>query len=134
MAETIFHKIAAGEVPAYTVLENENYIAFLDIAPQFYGQTVVIPKKETTSKFSEADTELLTGMMEFGQEVARILENKIEGVARCLAVIEGFEIDYLHLKLMPSGPASAEEQVVLTNPVMAPEDELKELHSILTSK
>jgi histidine triad (HIT) family protein len=41
---TIFHKILAGEIPNYTVYEDEQVLAFLDIAPLSNGHTVVIPK------------------------------------------------------------------------------------------
>ena len=41
---TIFTKIAKGEIPSYKVAENEDYYAFLDIAPMAKGHTLVIPK------------------------------------------------------------------------------------------
>ena len=30
---TIFTKIVAGEIPAHKILENEKYLAFLDLRP-----------------------------------------------------------------------------------------------------
>ena len=41
---TIFTRIAKGEIPSYKVAENEEYYAFLDIAPMAKGHTLVIPK------------------------------------------------------------------------------------------
>lgn len=41
----IFCKIVSGEIPNYTVYEDENTLAFLDINPHAKGHTVVIPKK-----------------------------------------------------------------------------------------
>ena len=41
---TIFTRIANGEIPSYKVAENEEYYAFLDIAPMAKGHTLVIPK------------------------------------------------------------------------------------------
>jgi len=43
---SIFSKIVSGEIPAYKVAEDENYLAFLDIFPVAKGHTLVIPKKE----------------------------------------------------------------------------------------
>ncbi|MBI5221423.1 MAG: HIT family protein [Candidatus Magasanikbacteria bacterium] len=41
----IFCKILNKEIPNYTVYEDENVLAFLDIFPCAKGHTVVIPKK-----------------------------------------------------------------------------------------
>jgi len=43
---TIFSKIVAGEIPAYKVAENDEFLAFLDIFPLTEGHLLVIPKKE----------------------------------------------------------------------------------------
>ncbi|MCK4744717.1 HIT family protein [Candidatus Parcubacteria bacterium] len=41
----IFCKIVKGELPSYKVYEDENVLAFLDIAPVNQGHILVIPKK-----------------------------------------------------------------------------------------
>ena len=43
--DCIFCKIIAGEIPNYTVYQDDNVLAFLDIHPCSKGHTVVIPKK-----------------------------------------------------------------------------------------
>ena len=45
MAETIFTKILAGEIPCHRVYEDEQVLAFLDINPLSRGHTLVIPKE-----------------------------------------------------------------------------------------
>ena len=40
----IFCKIVAGEIPSYKIYEDENVYAFLDIADDAEGHTLVIPK------------------------------------------------------------------------------------------
>jgi len=40
----IFCKIAKGEIPAYKVYEDDNFLAFLDINPQSPGHVQVISK------------------------------------------------------------------------------------------
>src|SRR5436309_974928 len=44
MADCIFRKIAAREVPAYVVFEDDQVLAFLDIHPVRTGHTLIIPK------------------------------------------------------------------------------------------
>jgi histidine triad (HIT) family protein len=55
MAETIFGKIIAGQIPCHKVYEDEHVLAFLDINPLTRGHTLVIPKEpaETLDKLSD---------------------------------------------------------------------------------
>ena len=46
---SLFTKIVNGEIPAWKVAEDENFLAFLDIFPVAKGHTLVIPKKELVS-------------------------------------------------------------------------------------
>ncbi|MCG5052630.1 MAG: HIT family protein [Myxococcales bacterium] len=45
MAETIFTKILAGQIPCHRVYEDEHVLAFLDINPLSAGHMLVIPKE-----------------------------------------------------------------------------------------
>lgn len=49
MADCLFCKIIAGEIPNYTVYENDHVLAFLDIHPCTKGHTVVVPKQHVNS-------------------------------------------------------------------------------------
>lgn len=46
MADTIFAKIIAGEIPCHRVYEDDKVLAFLDIFPLSPGHTLVIPKEQ----------------------------------------------------------------------------------------
>jgi histidine triad (HIT) family protein len=100
---TIFHKIVAGEAPCYKILENEEHLAFLDIFPAVSspGQIVVVPKQFQPSKFTAVDAEILSKATLFAQDVAKLMETKLENVLRVVAVVEGLQIDYFHIKLYP---------------------------------
>lgn len=45
MKDCLFCKIVKGEIPSYKVYEDENVYAFLDVANDIYGHTLVVPKK-----------------------------------------------------------------------------------------
>jgi histidine triad (HIT) family protein len=45
MPETVFSKILRGEIPSHKLFEDEQVLAFLDIAPLSRGHAVVIPKE-----------------------------------------------------------------------------------------
>ena len=55
MANTIFTKIIAGEIPCFRVYEDDKVLAFLDINPLSRGHTLVIPKEpaETVDQLSD---------------------------------------------------------------------------------
>ncbi|HEU0034500.1 MAG TPA: HIT family protein [Kofleriaceae bacterium] len=55
MAQTIFTKILAGEIPCHKVYEDDRVLAFLDISPLSRGHTLVIPKEpaETLDQLSD---------------------------------------------------------------------------------
>ena len=45
MAETIFGKILAGDIPCHRIYEDAHVLAFLDVNPLSRGHTLVIPKE-----------------------------------------------------------------------------------------
>jgi histidine triad (HIT) family protein len=55
MADTIFGKIIAGQIPCHRVYEDHRVLAFLDINPLTRGHTLVIPKEpaETLDQLSD---------------------------------------------------------------------------------
>ncbi len=61
MAECLFCAIAAGEIPATTVLETDRILAFRDINPQAPTHVLVIPKEHypTVAALAAADAGLL---------------------------------------------------------------------------
>ena len=49
MEDCIFCKIVNGEIPSYTVYQDDDTLAFLDINPNTQGHTLVIPKKHAAN-------------------------------------------------------------------------------------
>ena len=73
----LFCKIAAGQIPADTVFENDKVLAFRDINPAAPTHILVIPKKHiATMNDATADDKSLLGEMML---VARNIANR-EGV------------------------------------------------------
>ena len=61
--DCLFCKIVFKEIPNYTVYEDENVLAFLDIHPCAKGHTVVVPKKHFAdlSEMSAVDWQDMSG-------------------------------------------------------------------------
>jgi histidine triad (HIT) family protein len=43
--DCVFCRIIAGEVPAHMVLEDDQFVAFLDARPVFKGHVLVVPRR-----------------------------------------------------------------------------------------
>lgn len=96
---TIFTKIVSGEIPAYKIAENEDFIAFLDAMPLVKGHTLVIPKKETDLIF-DLETEEYKNLWAFAQEVAKKVKKAIPCIKVGVAVV-GLEVPHAHIHLIP---------------------------------
>lgn len=96
---SIFSKIVNGEIPAYKVAEDENYLAFLDIFPVAKGHTLVIPKKEVDYIFDLED-ELYTGLQAFAKKVAVGLKKAIP-CQKVGVLVLGLEVPHAHIHLIP---------------------------------
>jgi histidine triad (HIT) family protein len=77
--KTIFKRIIDREIPAKIVYEDDQCLAFHDIAPQAPTHVIVIPKQELASldAVSEADAPLLGHLVVTLHNLARQL--KLEG-------------------------------------------------------
>ena len=96
---SIFSKIVAGEIPAYKVAENDEFLAFLDINPMAMGHTLVIPKQEIPYIF-DVDDDLLGRLMVFAKRVAKAVEASVT-CARIGVGVVGLEVPHCHIHLIP---------------------------------
>jgi histidine triad (HIT) family protein len=96
---SIFTKIINGEIPAYKVAEDDNFLAFLDVNPNAKGHTLCIPKKEIDKIFDMEEDQYLE-LMKFSRKVAKALEKTVPCKRVGVAVI-GLEVPHTHVHLIP---------------------------------
>jgi len=96
---SIFTKIVNGEIPAYKIAEDDNFLAFLDVNPNAKGHTLCIPKKEI-DKIFDMDEELYLGLMKFSKRIAAALEKTVPCKRIGMAVV-GLEVPHAHVHLIP---------------------------------
>ena len=96
---SIFSKIINDEIPAFKILENENFLAFLDIFPLAKGHVLVIPKKEIDYLFDISSDEY-GELWKFAQQVAKAMKKVIDCKRIGVAVI-GLEVPHVHIHLVP---------------------------------
>lgn len=97
---TIFTKIAKGEIPSYKVAENDDFYAFLDIAPMAKGHTLVIPKHVEDDYIFSLDDKTYIGLCAFAKEVAQAIKAVVPCQRVGVAVL-GMEVPHTHIHLVP---------------------------------
>jgi len=108
MSDTIFGKIANGEVPADLVYEDDDVVAFRDLSPQAPTHLLVIPRKPIRS-LNEAepdDAELLGQLLLTAAKVAKqegIADDGYRTVINCNAG-GGQTVYHLHLHVIGGRP------------------------------
>ncbi|TLD81130.1 histidine triad nucleotide-binding protein [Helicobacter sp. MIT 11-5569] len=98
---SVFEKIIKGEIPCNKVLENDDFLAFHDIAPKAPIHILVIPKK-FAKDFQELNPQEMVGLTNFIQEVARLLGLDKSGyrLISNVGIDGGQEIPYLHFHIL----------------------------------
>lgn len=100
--DCIFCKIIKGEIPSYTIYEDDIVKAFLDIGPVSKGHTLIIPKKHYKD-FNDIDLETLSHIDEVTKKLYPILKGKLkcDGITRIQNNEYGQEVKHYHLHLIP---------------------------------
>jgi len=108
MSDTIFGRIAAGEVPADIVYEDADLVAFRDLSPQAPTHILIIPRKPipTLNDLEQADAELVGRLILAAAKVAKqvgIADDGYRVVVNCNAA-GGQTVFHLHLHLLGGRP------------------------------
>jgi len=96
---SLFSRIIQGEIPCHKILENQEFLAFLDIKPLTPGHTLVIPKKEVDYLFDLED-DLLGKLINFSKKVAAMIKKEIS-CKRIGIIVAGLEVPHAHVHLVP---------------------------------
>lgn len=96
---SIFTKIVQGEIPSYTIAEDDKHLAFLDSMPLVKGHCLVIPKQEVDLIF-DLENEDFKNLWSFAQTVAKKMGNAYPERRIAVAVV-GLEVPHAHIHLIP---------------------------------
>ncbi len=121
MSETIFDLILNNKIPSWPIWEDANYLAFLTPFPNTPGASVVIPKKNPGGYLFKLPDKEITGLILAASKVAKILEKALR-VKRVAMVVEGTEVNFVHIKLYPlHGKLANETNVTISHTEFYPE-------------
>lgn len=108
MQDCLFCRIARGDTPCRKIYEDDELLAFHDIAPQAPVHFLVIPKRHISSimEFSSGDAQLAGRMVFKAQELARSLgcaEKGARFVFNC-KTDGGQTVNHVHLHVLGGRP------------------------------
>jgi histidine triad (HIT) family protein len=104
MADCLFCRIVAGEIPAKRVYEDDRIVAFEDIHPQAPVHVLVVPRRHvaTLNDLEAADDGLVGALVRAAGAIARargVAESGYRTVFNCNAGA-GQTVFHLHLHLL----------------------------------
>jgi histidine triad (HIT) family protein len=107
MSDCLFCRIAAGEIPADAVYEDDDLIAFRDISPQAPVHVLVVPRRHLASldDAAEEDAALLGRILLVTRRLARELgiESGYRVVNNC-GPSAGQSVFHIHFHLLGGRP------------------------------
>lgn len=99
MTDSIFTKIIKGEISCFKVLENEDFIAFLDVNPVNKGHTLVVPKLQIDYIY-DLPEDIFSKLFIFSKKVSQMLKNSFSCNRIGISVV-GLEVPHAHIHLIP---------------------------------
>ena len=111
MNECIFCKIVRGEITAYKVYEDENFLAFLDIHPQSPGHIQVIPKTHYRWVW---DIPNAGKYFEVVKKIA-LAQRKAFNTDWILSKIVGDEVEHAHIWIYPNNNVKGDKNDFVVN-------------------
>lgn len=98
----IFCKIIKGEIPSYTIYEDDKVKVFLDVNPHANGHTLIVPKKHCQD-FFDLDEETLSYIFKIAKDISLLLKEKLnyDGITLTENNGLGQDVKHFHLHLIP---------------------------------
>ncbi|KAL4658105.1 hypothetical protein GN956_G1908 [Arapaima gigas] len=98
--DNLFSRIVRGEEQQWRVWENTDHVAFLTPFPNTPGLTVLVPRQPLCSDIFRLNEDDYKALVLASREVALLLEEGM-GAHGVAVIVEGYEVDYAHVKLIP---------------------------------
>ena len=101
-SDCVFDRVLEGDLPAHLVLEEDEFVAFLDIRPVFDGHTLVVPRAHygTLAEMPEALLGPLLGAGRRGAAAQRAVLGA-EGAFFALNEVVSQSVPHVHLHVVP---------------------------------
>lgn len=97
MTDCVFCKIVHKELPSYTIYEDEQFLAILDISPVVEGHTLILPKNHYRWVH---EVESFGAFWEVAQKIA-LTQIKVLAASSVVFATAGFQVPHAHIHVLP---------------------------------
>ncbi|WP_181698725.1 HIT family protein [Nocardia sp. GTS18] len=97
---SVFSAIIAGQIPGRFVWEDDEFVAFLTIAPVTQGHTLVVPRAEI-DQWQDIDPDVIARLMAVAQKIGQAVRTAFDA-PRAGLLIAGLEVPHLHTHVFPA--------------------------------
>lgn len=95
----IFCEIVKGNIPAYKVWENKNFLFFLDIKPINPGHILLVPREHFEEVF-DLSSDLYDEAFQIVKKISKSFK-EVTFAKKTGVVIEGFGVPHCHIHIVP---------------------------------
>ncbi|MEO7573110.1 MAG: HIT family protein [Acidimicrobiales bacterium] len=102
MAACVFCEIAAGERPAHAVLDDDDFVGFLDTRPLFHGHVLLVPRRHHET-LTDLPPELIGPLFDLVQQMARAVQEAMGAQGSFVAMNNTVSqsVPHLHVHVVP---------------------------------
>ncbi|MEV6341689.1 HIT family protein [Nocardia vinacea] len=97
---SVFSAIIEGQLPGRFVWEDDEFVAFLTIAPVTQGHTLVVPRKEI-DQWQDVDADTFARLNGVAQKIGQAVRHAWDA-PRAGLLIAGLEVPHLHVHVFPA--------------------------------
>ncbi|MEU4412068.1 HIT family protein [Nocardia salmonicida] len=97
---SVFSAIIAGQIPGRFVWEDDEFVAFLTIAPVTQGHTLIVPRAEI-DQWQDVDPAVMSRMTALAQKIGQAVRAAFDA-PRAGLLIAGLEVPHLHTHVFPA--------------------------------
>ncbi|WP_433196239.1 HIT family protein [Nocardia sp. CA-107356] len=97
---SVFSAIIEGQLPGRFVWEDDEFVAFLTIAPVTQGHTLVVPRKEI-DQWQDIDADTFARLNTVAQKIGQAVRQAWDA-PRAGLLIAGLEVPHLHVHVFPA--------------------------------
>ena len=102
--DCVFCKIVSGEIPSFTLFEDDATLAFMDINPANEGHALVIPKEHASDLHAVSDEALARTVVtakRVAGAIARTLNPAGLNLVQCNGLAAAQSVMHLHVHVLP---------------------------------
>ena len=102
--DCIFCRIVAGEVPSFTLFEDDATFAFMDVNPANEGHALVVPKEHASNVYTVSDEAIARTAVtakKVAGAVARVLDPDGLNLVQCNGPGAAQSVMHFHVHVLP---------------------------------